>query len=62
MRNRFAGRCFRCGCEVKAGEGHFQRDSGKWLVRCKSCVGKGNEPEPVTPDPPRPIVGMREET
>jgi DNA-directed RNA polymerase subunit RPC12/RpoP len=44
VRNRFAGRCFRCGREVKAGDGHFQRDQGKWLVRCLNCVGKGNAP------------------
>ena len=56
MRNKFAGICFRCGKEVKSGQGFFQsRGSlsknqkaklvygGRWLVRCSRCVNTGNE-------------------
>lgn len=47
MRNRFPGHCLRCNKYVPVGEGHFQRHSGKWLVRCKLCTGKGNKPLPI---------------
>ena len=43
-RNKFAGKCFRCGADVPAGAGYFQRMFGRWVVRCMMCVGKGNEP------------------
>lgn len=43
MRNRYAGDCFRCGAHVAVGAGFFQRMLGKWVVRCRACVGKGNE-------------------
>jgi DNA-directed RNA polymerase subunit RPC12/RpoP len=49
MRNKYPGVCFRCGAHVASGSGHFQREAGRWLIRCKACVGKGNEPEPATP-------------
>lgn len=44
MRNRYPGSCLRCAAPVAAGEGYFQRDKGRWLVRCVACVGMGNEP------------------
>lgn len=44
MRNKYPGVCFRCGSAVPAGKGHFQREKGRWLIRCLPCVGKGNEP------------------
>ena len=54
MRNKYPGFCFRCGKEVPAGAGFFQRNTGAdaprpdikriWLIRCVGCVGKGNEP------------------
>lgn len=52
MRNKYKGKCFKCGTEVKEGEGHFQAVGGMnkeqrkkyqstvWLIRCKDCVGK----------------------
>lgn len=48
MRNRFPGNCLVCGKRVDAGAGYFQKwpDRGrlqKWLVRCRECVGHGNE-------------------
>lgn len=45
LRNRYAGKCFRCGADVPSGKGYFQRMLGRWVVRCMACVGKGNEPE-----------------
>jgi hypothetical protein len=35
--------CFRCGKDVAAGAGFFQRMKGAWVVRCGWCVGKGNK-------------------
>lgn len=54
MRNQYKGKCFRCGKEVPAGAGFFQRakivnGGGTWLVRCISCVGKGNNIEQKKP-------------
>jgi hypothetical protein len=42
MKNKYKGKCFKCGSEVKERQGYFQRKDGKWVVRCKNCVGKGN--------------------
>lgn len=50
MRNKFAGKCLKCGKQVKSGEGFFQKLTDgvkgygvkKWAVRCKQCVGTGN--------------------
>ncbi len=60
MRNRFSGVCFRCGKEVKVGEGFFQairqtpelrkKYVGRWLLRCKACVGTGNDLSQITPE------------
>lgn len=47
MRNKYEGDCFRCHKHVAAGAGHFQRIAGRWLVRCRACVGKGNDPLPL---------------
>jgi hypothetical protein len=44
MRNRYPGNCLRCSKHVAAGAGFFQRVAGRWLVRCRECVGKGNAP------------------
>jgi len=56
---RYDGVCFRCGKQVKAGNGDFQsigtlpKDlkknytganyKGKWLVRCFGCKNMGNK-------------------
>ncbi len=37
MRNKFKGVCYRCGKEVEAGEGHFERHKGGWRVQHVSC-------------------------
>ncbi len=56
MRNKFAGQCFVCGCDVQIGAGYFQRNTvrpdipRKWLTRCVKCVGKGNAPEAAGDD------------
>ncbi len=44
MRNQYPGNCMICRKHVEAGAGHFQRHHGhgKWLVRCRECVGLGN--------------------
>jgi len=54
MRNQYPGNCFRCKHKVKKWQGFFQRVNSlpkeervkyntKWLLRCKECVGMGNE-------------------
>ena len=56
MRNKFSGYCMVCSKYVPADTGYFQRIAGRWKVRCKACVGKGNVPEPVSENskyPPR---------
>lgn len=47
MRNKYEGDCFRCHKHVDSGAGHFQRIAGRWSVRCRACVGKGNDPLPL---------------
>ena len=48
MRNKFDGVCFSCGNPVPKGAGFFQKNTvrpdlpAKWLIRCQTCVGKGN--------------------
>lgn len=43
MRNKFAGDCLCCGQRVESGAGYFQRVNRGWKVRCRMCVGRGNE-------------------
>lgn len=64
MRNKYAGSCLRCHCTVEAGAGYFQRVDGRWRVRCRSCVGKGNEPLPLHVGPANMVLacGGREVT
>ncbi len=45
MRNQYADKCFLCKRPVSAGAGFFQRLGGRWVVRCKRCVGAGNSVE-----------------
>lgn len=41
MRNKFPGRCYRCGEWVPAGAGHFERVPGKgWQVQSAACAIK----------------------
>ncbi|PHS06389.1 MAG: hypothetical protein COA78_14320 [Blastopirellula sp.] len=53
MRNRFPGKCYRCGGHVPTGEGHFERPSrrtyeklelaaigGRWLIQHADCAIK----------------------
>lgn len=53
MRNRFPGQCYRCGLNVEAGKGHFERVADKnlaklnapmtrfaWLVQHAECAIK----------------------
>lgn len=41
MRNRFPGKCYRCGCRVDVGAGHFEKlCSGGWRVQHASCAIK----------------------
>lgn len=62
MRNRFAGKCWVCGQEVKVGEGYFQRTKGKWLTkhatgtkteeaRCKTKQNQHEQNTPITLSP-----------
>lgn len=51
MRNNYAGTCYRCGCRVEAGAGHFEKVSRshrkkwpnmaygvKWLTQHAECA------------------------
>ncbi len=38
MRNRYAGKCYRCGKTVDVGKGHFERYNGGWLTIHAECV------------------------
>lgn len=38
MRNRFAGKCYRCGANVAPGDGHFERFNGGWRTQHASCA------------------------
>lgn len=38
MRNRFPGICYRCGKQVGAGEGHFERFRGAWRTQHAECA------------------------
>jgi hypothetical protein len=53
MRNKFPGQCYRCGKQVAAGAGHFERPSTKtleklglvavrnrWLIQHADCAIK----------------------
>lgn len=37
MRNKFEGKCYICGKKVEVGQGYFQRDKGRWLVKHRGC-------------------------
>jgi hypothetical protein len=41
MRNKFAGDCYRCGLNVQAGTGHFERHGGRWRTQHALHVGRG---------------------
>lgn len=38
MRNKFSGPCYRCGKEVRIGDGHFQKHGAKWLLQHAYCA------------------------
>ena len=38
MRNKYAGKCYRCGEMVNPGDGHFERRPGGWRTQHASCA------------------------
>lgn len=38
MRNKYEGKCYRCGKIVKPKEGHFERHNGSWRVQHANCA------------------------
>ena len=40
MRNQYPGVCYRCGKEVAAKSGHFERHIGSWKVQHAECAVK----------------------
>lgn len=40
MRNKYKGTCYYCGKTVDPGDGHFEREKGKWLTIHADCVFK----------------------
>lgn len=49
MRNRYPGKCYRCGANIAAREGHFERFGHSWRLQHASCAIKHRG----TPDPAR---------
>lgn len=43
MRNQYAGQCKDCGKHVPACSGNFERQNGRWAVRCLPCVAAGRQ-------------------
>ena len=37
MRNRYPGKCYKCGKPVEPGEGYFERHKGGWRVQHVGC-------------------------
>jgi len=40
MRNKFPGKCYRCGEIVAVGDGHFERFAGGWRTQHAGCAIK----------------------
>lgn len=40
MNNKYAGKCFKCGRNVKPGAGVFERYTGGWRVQHTKCQAK----------------------
>lgn len=38
MRNQYPGKCYRCGCNVETGKGHFERHGQGWRLQHASCA------------------------
>lgn len=38
MRNKYPGKCYRCGQPVGPGDGHFERITGGWRVQHAECA------------------------
>lgn len=38
MRNQYPGKCYRCGGNVAAGDGHFERFGHSWRLQHASCA------------------------
>ena len=49
-RNKYAGRCWKCGEKVEANEGFLVGESGNWKVEHESCAGSGTEEPSVPPE------------
>lgn len=49
MRNQYPGKCYRCGCIVETGKGHFERFGQSWRLQHASCAIEHRG----TPDPAR---------
>lgn len=37
MINQYPGKCYRCGCTVDAGAGHFERFGHRWALKHVDC-------------------------
>lgn len=38
MRNKFAGKCYRCGSIVAPGDGHFEKYRNGWRTQHATCA------------------------
>lgn len=41
MRNKYAGKCYKCGEQVEVGTGHFERHAGVWRTQHALVPGDG---------------------
>ena len=41
-RNIYPGYCYCCGEYIEPGYGHFERNNGKWRIKCVKCASGRN--------------------
>ena len=54
MRNKHPGICYRCGKNVAAGDGHFERFGSSWRLQHATCAIEYRG----TPDPAREALNL----
>lgn len=64
MRNKFAGSCRDCACQVEVGVGYFERHRGAWRVRCIACTAaaKANRGAPLSNAQRAALTAMERQT
>jgi hypothetical protein len=47
MRNKYPGKCYKCGKVVKPDDGYFEWHKGGWRVQHVGCKGKEVSLKPI---------------